>query len=174
MRPIVLYIVLFTIISCEPDRNGLPAGSVEAYVPIYAQAVVAEQIAVEQPRTTIKAGKIYAFGSFIYQNEENKGIHIINNTDPSHPVKTAILKIPFNTDFAVRGTYVYANSLRDLVVINLQDPAHPVVEKRITDAFPLVNQQYPPFNGRFVCPDASKGIIVSWELKTVEQATCRR
>src|SRR5215212_7461699 len=33
------------------------------------------------------AGKLYIKGNFIYLNDVNKGIHIIDNSNPSHPVQ---------------------------------------------------------------------------------------
>ncbi len=72
-------------------------------------------------RTTERSGKIYAFGNYIFQNDLNKGIHLIDNTDPLHLQKIAFLNIPYNTEFAVKGNYIYANNGNDLVVVDVRD-----------------------------------------------------
>ncbi len=157
---------------CTPNDN-LVEGS-NAWVPVYMQPVEKENISISGVRITEKSGKIYAWGNYIFQNDQNKGIHIIDNTDRSNPQKIAFLNIPFNTEFAVRGNYIYANNVNDLVVIDIRDVLHPVVAKRVENAFPYVNQKYPPQNGRFVCADPSQGIVVGWELQDHKSANCRR
>ncbi|HEX6428469.1 MAG TPA: hypothetical protein VF008_12315, partial [Niastella sp.] len=59
-------------------------------------------------------------------------------------------------------------------VIDIRDITNPAVVKRMEDAFPYVDQQYPKESGYFVCPDPSKGIVVNWELQTVKSPKCRR
>jgi hypothetical protein len=167
-------IALFVCLqSCVPE-DDLPDGESQAYVPVYMPAVDKTDISISGARTTEKSGKIYAFGNYIFQNDQNKGIHIIDNTDRLHPQKIAFLNIPYNTEFAVKQNFIYANNMNDLVVVDVRDVTHPVVVKRLKDAFPYVNQKYPPQHGLFVCPDAKKGVVVDWELQTVKSANCKR
>ena len=158
---------------CTPNDNLVDDGA-NAWVPVYMQPVEKDNISIAGVRITEKSGKIYASGNYIFQNDQNKGIHIIDNTDRANPQKIAFLNIPFNSEFAVRGNYIYANNVNDLVVIDIRDVLHPVVAKRVENAFPYVNQKYPQQNGRFVCPDSSKGIVVAWELQVHKSANCRR
>ncbi|MEP7257372.1 MAG: hypothetical protein ABI687_03270 [Flavitalea sp.] len=177
MRILIPVIILFQLSACVRDgaelSNGA-TGDILAYVPIYAQPGTTTVISIENSRSTKKAGKIYAYRNYIFQNELNEGIHIIDNSNPSQPHKIAFLKIPYNSEMAVTGYYMYANSINSLVVIDIHDPLSPSISKIIKDAFPLINQKYPPAQGTFVCADPSKGIVVDWELKTVETAACRR
>lgn len=159
--------------SCEPDDQYTSSGS-QAYVPVYMSTQEKNNIAISSAQATENSGKIYAFGNYIFQNDLNKGIHIIDNTDRAHPKKIAFLTIPYNTEFAVKGSYIYANNLNDLVVIDIRDITQPVVVKKMDNAFPYVNQQYPQQSGYFVCPDPSKGIVVNWVLQTVETPNCKR
>jgi hypothetical protein len=160
--------------SCTPNNNLVDDEESKAWVPVYMQPTEKENISLSGVRITEKSGKIYAWGNYIFQNDQNKGIHIIDNTDRSNPQKVAFLNIPFNSEFAVRGNYIYANNVNDLIVIDIRDVLHPVVAKRVADAFPYVNQKYPHQNGRFVCPDPSKGIVVAWEQQDYKSANCRR
>ena len=160
--------------SCNPGYIDLPDGQSQAYVPIYMPAIDKSDVSISSARTTEKSGKIYAFGNYIFQNDLNKGIHIIDNTDPLHPQKIAFLNIPYNTEYAVKGNYIYANNGNDLVVVDIRDVMHAAVVKRMEDAFPYVNQKFPPQPGYFVCPDPEKGVVIDWELQTVKSANCKR
>lgn len=165
--------LLICLFGCEPD-NGVAVDETSAYVPVYMSTSDKNYITAFSPRTTEKSGKIYALGNYIFQNDINKGIHVIDNSDRAHPQKIAFINIPYNTEFAVRGNYIYANNVNDLVVINISDIHYPYVVKRMENAFPYINQQYPPSSGYFVCPDPAKGIVVDWELQTVKSPTCKR
>ena len=70
-----------------------------------------------------EVGKIYTYGHYLFVNEKNKGVHIIDNTNPSSPVNASFIKIPGNYDIAVKGDYLYADSYSDLVVFNISNPS---------------------------------------------------
>ncbi|MBL7700164.1 MAG: hypothetical protein JNK79_18500 [Chitinophagaceae bacterium] len=145
-----------------------------AFVPVYADTHNLRPVTLEATRPITNAGKIYVYGNYIFQNEQNEGIHIIDNSDPLHPEKKAFLAIPFNTEMAIRASHIYANSINDILVIDLINPLKAQVVNRIKNAFPLIAQDYPPESGYFVCPDPSKGIVVDWKLEPVTEAKCRR
>ena len=159
--------------SCEPDYNG-NTDETQAYVPVYMSLSDKNHIVTDNPHATERSGKIYASGNYIFQNDINKGIHVIDNSDRAHPYKIGFINIPYNTEFAVKGNYIYANNVNDLVVLNISDIHSPHVVKRMENAFPYVNQQYPQHGGSFVCPDPDKGVVVDWELQTVKSPACRR
>ncbi len=160
--------------SCNLPANNV-SGKTDAYVPVYSSLSDAEQISVKPQQPTKEAGKIYAFGNYIFQNDLNSGIHIIDNTNKSNPIKIAFLSIPFSTEIAVKGNYLYSNNYVDLVVFDLTDPSSPKLVKRVSNVFPPANQNYPPVNNAyFQCPDKSKGIVVRWEIKNVDIPNCRR
>jgi len=170
---ITLTILLF--FSCTTKNDLAPTGTTEAYVPIYASAVNIKQISVEQSRPIQQAGKIYAYGNYIFQNDVNTGIHIIDNTNRNNPQKVAFISLPLSTEIAVKGNFLYANNYTDIVVFDITNPANPKLVKRLSNVFPEANQQYPPVsNAAFECPDPSKGIIVNWELQTIKTPNCRR
>lgn len=147
----------------------------QAYVPVYAQPDKLQDIKLESARAISNAGKVYIYGNTLYQNEVNEGIHIVDISNPAAPRKLAFLKVPFSTEVAVRGNYLYTNNFEDLVTFDLTQPAGPQLVSRIADVFGATNQEYPPFfNVFFQCPDPSKGVVVDWELKTNIAADCRR
>lgn len=136
-----------------------------AYVPVY--------MSYEELRTSVDAmapsdistiGKIYIKDQYLFVNEKFKGIHIFDNSDPSHPVNLAFISIPGNVDISIKGHYLYADSYIDLVVLDIGDINHAVEAGRLKDVFPYtipdVDYDYP------VAPiDKEKGVITGWSLE---------
>ena len=176
MRTFLTLFVLVCATACTEDRWGNPVNnSTLAYVPQYMTLSDVRQISVQAARSTQQAGKIYAFGNYLFQSDPEQGIHIIDNTDRKKPVKLAFLKVPFSTEIAIKGKYLYTNNLNDMVVFDLSDVQAPRLVKRMEKMFPTVNQKYPSFtNVSFECPDPAKGLVVKWELKNSTNAQCRR
>lgn len=109
-------------------------------------------------------GKMYLYGSYIFLNEVNRGIHIINNSNPAAPVNEAFIAIPGCADMAVSGNMLYADCYTDLMAIDISNPKAVVLKNYIPNLFP--ERQY--IMGYAM--DSSK-IIVNWIVKdtTVSQ-----
>ena len=112
----------------------------------------------------IKPGKIYIKDNYIFINEKYQGIHIINNTDPSNPVKEGFLRIPGCIDIGMKGNILYADNAVDLVAVDLSNPASITVTKRIKNVFPELT---PPGNDElpwYYSPEnrPENTIIVEW------------
>lgn len=82
-----------------------------------------------------QAGKIYIKDKFIYLNEVDKGIHIIDNSDPSKPSQVAFLNIPGNRDIGVRDNILYADMYGDLLAIDISNPKKVSITNRIGNFF---------------------------------------
>lgn len=104
------------------------------------------------------AGKIYIKDKFIFLNEVDKGIHVINNSDPAHPVQTAFLNITGNQDIAVKGNTLYADMYTDLLAIDIADVLHVRTTKVLYNLFTDRNW----INGY---PSDSNKVIVDWIKK---------
>jgi hypothetical protein len=120
-----------------------------------------------EPAKLIKPGKIYIKDNYLFINEKYRGVHIIDNTDPSNPVKTGFLRIPGCIDIAMKGSILYADNAVDLIAVDLSNPASISVTKRIKNIFP---EHTPP--GNTVIPwnyepenRPANTIIVEWEEK---------
>lgn len=81
-------------------------------------------------------GKLFVKGNYAYLNEINKGIHIIDFSNPSSPKNVAFITIPGCEDMAVRGNYLYADCYTDLVTMDISDPLNVVVKQFIEGVFP--------------------------------------
>ena len=73
-------------------------------------------INVEAPKPTASAGKIYAYNQYLFQVEQGKGIHIMDNSDPQQAEKISFLSIPLCSDLAIRSNFLYTNNLDDLLI----------------------------------------------------------
>lgn len=169
----IFFVLIF--VACTPESTRLLPNQSEGYSPVYASTEDVMQIAFQPAKATESSGKIYTTGNYIFQSDLNKGIHIIDNRNKSQIKKIGFLKIPFSTEIAVKGNYLYTNNLNDLVVFNISDINNPQLVKRIENVFPVVDQRYPAASGIFFeCPDPAKGVVVKWEKKILTEPKCHR
>jgi len=175
MKRLMPFLFIFIFFACQPrDVNDAPSQA-QGYAPVYAPLQTVNTITVEPVKPTTNPGKIYAYGNYLFQVEQNAGIHIINNTNPSQAQKVAFLKVPMASELAIKSGYLYTNNMNDLVVFNLNNVTAPQLVHRVENAFPVIDQMYPPVsNVFFECVDASKGVVTGWELKTLSNPKCRR
>ena len=90
------------------------------YEPVYkTKEEVRANIKSNPARSIENPGKIYTFGKYIFLNEVDKGIHVIDNTNPSQPKNIFFIDIPGNLDIAVKGNILYADLYTDLVAIDI-------------------------------------------------------
>jgi hypothetical protein len=95
----------------------------------------------------IHPGKIYFKDHFIFVNEYQKGIHVIDNTDPQSPQIIKFIEIPGSIDLAIRDNILYADSYVDLVAIDISNLDDIREVKRIQNVFP------------YMIPDCENGIV---------------
>ena len=108
------------------------------YEPVYkTTAEVRANIRSNAPRNIEHPGKIYVRGNFIFLNETDRGIHVIDNTNPSNPVNKAFIDIPGNMDLAVKGNVLYADLYTDMVAMDITDPMNVRVTKILEGVFPF-------------------------------------
>ena len=161
--------------SCVIDNSSDNNYQVTAWVPVYGQPSDINQIGITAATTTTTAGKIYAYGNYIFQNDQYKGFHIINNTNPANAQKVAFLSVPFSTEIAIKANYLYTNNVSDMLVFDISNPLSPVLVNRVKNAFPVIDQNYPPVSDTyFECPDTKKGIVIRWEQKNIKRPDCRK
>jgi hypothetical protein len=168
MKKTLLY--LFSIISfsgcywykAEPYYE---TQKVNGYRPIYISTADYEKVTLTTPQALKSPGKIYIKGDYLFINEQLKGVHVINNKDPKNPQKMGFIQIAGNVDIAIRGTIMYADNGRDLVVVDVSNPTQVKVVNRIKDIFEVfTNNKYPPtYDTYYECVDKTKGVVVGWQ-----------
>lgn len=169
----LLCLFLGLIISCDPSPQPVN-GDVVGWAPVYSQDPDLQQIVSDTPHITLQAGKIYANGHYIYQNEVDKGIHVIDISHPAEPEEIAFIKSAGSTELAIRGNYLYTNNLNDIVVVDISNPLQVKEIARLKNAFSTKSGLYPPGHGYFECVDPSKGTVTGWEQKLLHHPSCYR
>jgi hypothetical protein len=92
------------------------------YEPVYTTvAEVRAGVTLLSPQSIEAVGKIYFKDGMLFVNEPGKGIHIINNTDPSNPKALKFLQVPGNYDLAIKGNTLCADSYVDLVAFDISE-----------------------------------------------------
>lgn len=95
------------------------------YEPIYKSLTqVRAEMKSTTPQALQKTGKLNVFGNYIFLNEVGKGIHVIDNANPSSPKNIGFINIPNNVDLAVKGSYLYADSYSDIIVFDISNPVN--------------------------------------------------
>ena len=131
------------------------------YRPVYSSKSSALAAINGDPARSIEStGKIYVWGQYIFLNEPNSGIHIIDNHDPSHPVQTAFLSIPGNLDMAIKGNTLYADMYQDLLAIDISN-LHQV---KVTGRVPGLFSGRIYVNNNYIGSDSTK-VVTSWITK---------
>jgi hypothetical protein len=134
------------------------------YVPVFMKRADLENSVSYQSvvREMESPGKIYYKSPFIYINERYKGIHVINNSDPYHPVKEGFIVAPGCIDMAVKGNIIYLDNAVDLVAFDL---ATKQVTKRIQNVFP---EPVSPENRYYYGGNREGYILVGWKKNSVK------
>lgn len=160
---LLCFLAIFSVLffsSCEKDDCSY---SYISYEPTFMSYDEFRSVPVElqNPRSLKNVGKIYFYNRYLFINEINKGIHIINNSNPSNPIQVGFLNIIGNVDMAIAGNILYADSYTDLLVIDLTIVTNPQLIQRINNAF---NKQIFGNNGY---ADPNYGVVVDWKEKEV-------
>jgi hypothetical protein len=107
------------------------------YIPVYKTKDEARANIKSNPAKELKnTGKFYIYGNYIFLNEIDKGVHVIDNSNPAQPQNIAFIDIPGNLDIAVKGNMLYADMYTDLVAIDISNPSSVVVKKIVPYVFP--------------------------------------
>ena len=156
LRGTLFLITILLLNSCLKDHV---TNSYTYFLPIYkTTAEVRANIKANAPQDIQSTGKIFLKGKYVFLNEIDKGVHIIDNSNPSSPQNIAFIDIPGNMDIAVKGNYLFADSYTDLVVVDISDPLKAKAISFVDNAFPSR-----AYYGLFY-PDSTR-VIVSWQKR---------
>jgi hypothetical protein len=139
------------------------------YEPVYTTLdELRSSVSVAAPEPINTVGKIYYKDNYLFINEPGKGIHVIDNHNPSAPVNKSFITVPGNYDLAIKGSMLYADSFIDLVVLDIASFADIKEVNRIENIFSNYNSL-----GFYL--DAQKGLVTDWVEKqnvTVDKSDC--
>ncbi len=93
-----------------------------------------EAIAITDPTPIYESGKIYAYKNYIFVNDINRGLHVVDNADPTNPKTISFIKLEGNYDISIKDDRLYADSYGDLVILDISDITNIKKAKRIENA----------------------------------------
>jgi len=93
-------------------------------------------IKMEGPSTVSAPRQNVSLRQYHFLNESGKGIHIIDNSNPSNPINKFFLPIPGNYDMAVNGNILYADCFTDLLAFDISNPNQLILKSFISQVFP--------------------------------------
>lgn len=166
---LLMFVISVCFISC--DNDDFDDGK-------YAEYQVARAIKMDKsdfrnsvdilpPKPIEESGKIYAYKNLIFVNDKYRGVHVIDNTDPTSPKKINFIKIAGNVDISVKDDYLYADSLMDLIVMDISDINNIVILNRLENVlrdnviWPMEVDFFE--NGNM---DYENEILIGWDIVT--------
>lgn len=129
------------------------------YMPVYRSSdQVRASMGAKAPQDMQNPGKIYVYGNYIFLNELDRGIHVIDNSNPASPQNISFIDIPGCVDMAVKGNMLYADAFTDLVVLDITNPRQATVKNIVNGVFPF---RY--YGAGIYSTDAQ--VVVDWTSK---------
>ena len=96
-------------------------------------------IRASAPQPIKQTGKIFTLGNYLFLSELGTGVHVFDNSDPRNPKNLSFIAIPGNADLGLRGNTLYADQGRDLVTLDITDPANARVTGFTDNVFPTAS-----------------------------------
>lgn len=129
-----LFAILF---SACPYYISEPVQAETEYTPLFMTRTQLESsITSVAPQKLIEPGKMVVLNNYIFLNEKYKGVHVIDNTDPSNPQKVRFIRVPGCIDVAIKGNLLFVDNAVDLVSLNISNVTQVTVAARVKNAFP--------------------------------------
>lgn len=174
MKFLLVTVVAFCLAACYWTNPGngyvpgpsIPMSKVWGWKPVYAAINTAKEIKyINSKQSITQAGNIYAKGSFIFQVDVGRGIHVIDNSIPEKADRIGFITVNGCTQLSIKGNYLYTNSLSDLVTLDISNPLQLKEINRVANAFPEFQYNYPlvmpDSAGFYVCPRYDS-VVVKW------------
>lgn len=162
----ILFVLLITcVFSCKTDDAQYQ--QVNVAIPILMEkSQFRSSVEILSPQIIEQAGKIYSYENYIFINDEFKGIHIIDNSNPSTPIKISYIKLPGTIDISIKNNYLYADSATDLVVFDMSNINNIQIVERLEDVFSIYNYQIPieADYADYSSYNYDDNIIIGWEV----------
>ncbi|TBV27715.1 hypothetical protein DMZ43_01315 [Meridianimaribacter sp. CL38] len=165
MKNLLCLLLVFVLWSCNDD--DIQYETVNVAIPqVMSKAEFRNSVEILPSQTIDEAGKIYMYQDYIFVNDEFKGVHIIDNSNPASPQQISSIKIPGNVDISIKDNYLFADSSIDLLVFDISNINNIQMVERLEDVFSYYNYQIPVGTdvAEFGDYNPENDVIVGWEL----------
>jgi hypothetical protein len=128
-------IFFLTLPSCHDEVKS--TYTFRTMVPVFLDMNMVREadIIIEPAKPLDNPGKIYIYEDYLFINEPQKGIHILDNSNPSSPSNVNFINVPGNVDLAINSNFLYADSYVDLLVFDISDVRNINLTERVEDVF---------------------------------------
>lgn len=165
---LILFVASLGFQSCEKNNDDSKYADYLVARPLkISKAEFKNSVDIIAPRPIEESGKIYAYQNYIFVNDKYRGVHVIDNSNPKAPKKVSFIKIAGNVDISVKGDYLYADSITDLMVLDISDINNIKIVNRLVNV--LRNNIVWPAGADFFeweGIDYSTEMIIGWETVT--------
>jgi len=150
---------LFMLMAFQFRSSNIPN-----YEPILMSRLDMEtSVKLRDAREIESPGKIWVYNDLILLIEQYKGIHIIDNSDPSNSINIAFIQVDGCTDMAMKDNILYANNAVDMIGIKPnQDFSDFTVVARNRKMLPIVASPEPGNDWYFYNKLPANTVIVRW------------
>jgi len=165
-KGVLVLLIALVLSSCDSKEEGDYADYLIATPVTMSLSDFKNSVEIVEPVPIIESGKVYAYQNYIFVNDKYKGVHVIDNSDPASPQKVSFIKIAGNVDISVKGNFLYADSLTDLIVLDISE----------INAIKIVNRMENVLSDNVVWPvadiyeydgiDYQNEIVVGWNVRT--------
>ena len=149
---LVLASMMFLVLpSCHDEVTN--SYTYKTTIPVYLEMATVRQteIIIEPGKELDNPGKIYIYEDYLFINEPQKGIHILDNSNPASPVNLNFINIPGNVDLAINSGILYADSYVDLLSFDISNVRSIKMVDREEDVF------------KSMYNDFATGQIITWK-----------
>lgn len=161
LRLILLLLPFVIFSSCKDEITETITYKTQVPVYLSLSSIRAQSISVTVPQPVSTPGKIYIYGDYLFVNEQNKGIHIIDNSNPALPKFINFISIPGNVDIAVSDNILYADHYIDLLAIDISNPKSVKLVKTVEGVF------------ESFLIDKTKGIVLTFKDTVITTTTSK-
>ncbi|MCM4166963.1 hypothetical protein KCTC52924_01819 [Arenibacter antarcticus] len=164
---LIVVSVMLGLVSCDDTDDRQYAEYLVAKPIKMSKSEFKQDVSIVAPIPMEKSGKIYVYGDYIFVNDQFKGVHVVDNSNPKAPKKIAFIKIPRNVDISIKDNFLYADSITDLLVLDITDIQHIKMVIRLENVlrdnvvFPLGVDIF-----EWEGIDYNAEIVVGWETVT--------
>jgi hypothetical protein len=164
---LLLFVASLSFISCEKIDDSKYADYLIARPLTISKAEFKTSVDIISPLPIKESGKIYAYQDYIFVNDKYRGVHVIDNSNPNSPKKISFIKIAGNVDISIKDDYLYADSLMDLIVLDISDINNIKIVNRLDNVL-RDNVVWPTEVDFFesVDIDYENEILLGWETVT--------
>ena len=135
MRLFLRYFSLAILLSgCLEESDDTPfiSPTLSRYDPLFTtRAELENSFAIQPEQPLNRSGKVLAYQELLFVVDPYRGVHVYDNTNVDNPQKLQFIRVLGIQDIALKENILYADNAVDIIGIDVQDIARPVLRSRL-------------------------------------------